>query len=567
MRHRTFEPGVLIVISILIFALPVRAAWQNNGVKVSAGDRNELAPRIAPDTTGGAYIAWLQHFVSSMQHPSIFVQKIDTNGNLLWGGGRMLTPDSLYAWEPVDIAPDGAGGALVVWSDGRENATYSQDIYAQRLDASGNRLWAYWGAVVYAGTDVQNYPLIVSDGAGGAIIVWRDDAAGDYDLRAQRLDASGSRLWPLDGVLVCDDPADQLRHRIATDGAGGVIVVWDDDRVVSDQNVYAQRLDAGGTVQWGPAGIPICTEAGQQTFPQLVSDEAGGAIITWEESTRNGLYAQHVDAGGDTLWAADGLVIYSYYIGGRTDPQIAPDGSGGAVLCWNDGRTPRGIYAQRIDGAGGLLWNGDGVMICTAIASQYDPQIASDGKGGAAVAWQENRNISYLGDVYARTVDAYGNVQGPVTGTAICTDVENQMDIRITTDSAGGGIVSWRDNRDAATTWNDIYAGRVYFNGSTDADPAESPRAAFLSQNHPNPFNPSTTIPFYISERARVRIAIYDAAGRAVCLLVDGVFEKGRHEVVWNGRNSEGGAAATGVYFCRMSTGAIIQTKKTVLLR
>ncbi len=566
MRHRTFGTAVFTVTFIVIFGLSVWAAWQTDGVQVSWGDRYELDPHIAPDNNGGAYIAWVQGFVSSLQHPSVFVQKIDTNGDLLWGAGIMLNSDSIYAWTPIDITPDGAGGALVVWSDGRKSATYGQDIYAQRLNAGGSRLWTEWGTVVYEGAETQHYPLIVSDGADGAIVVWRDynySASTDH-LYAQRLDASGIRQWPNGGVRVCTEAADQVRHRIATDGAGGVIIVWDDERVPADVNVYAQRIDASGTLQWDPAGIPICIEAGQQTFAQIVSDEAGGAIITWEESSRPGLYSQRVNASGDTLWAANGLAVNYYYAGSRTDPQIAQDGSGGAVLCWLDSRTPRGVYAQRITGTGDLLWNVDGVMICEAIASQYDPQIASDGQGGAAIAWQENRNVSYLGDVYARTVDAYGNVQGPSIGTAICSNTENQLEVRIATDGAGGGIVVWRDAREP---YSDIYTGRVYFNGSTDADPAESPNAAFLSQNYPNPFNPSTTIDFGLDRPGMVSLRIYDVSGRLISVLVDDKREAMRYSETWNGRDLQGNDVASGVYFYQLITPEFERTRKMTLIR
>ncbi len=570
MGHRSSRMTVLIVISIVVCTLSVWAAWDNNGNRVSDGDRNELSPRIAPDTAGGAYIAWEQHFVSSMLNPSIFVQRIDGDGLSLWTpGGTMLTEDTYMAWSPVDIAPDGAGGALVVWSDGRENVAYSRDIYAQRLDENGNRLWAYWGTVVYEGVETQYYPLIVSDGAGGAVIVWRDhnyDGATEH-LYAQRLDATGNRLWPTSGVRVCTESANQVRHQIALDGAGGVIIVWDDDRIAGNHNVYAQRIDAGGTVQWDAAGIPICTEVHQQTFARIASDDAGGAIITWEESSRNGLYAQRVNANGDTLWAANGLVICEYYIGGRTEPQIVADGSGGAVLCWNDGRTPRGIYAQRVDAGGNLLWNVDGVSICTALAGQYDPQIASDGNGGAAIAWQENRNVSYLGDVYARTVDPYGNVQGPPTGSAVCTDVDEQREIRIATNGKGGGIISWGDSRNAAESWTDIYAGRVQFSGATDDGLPESPSATYLSQNYPNPFNPSTTIVFGLEKPGMVSLRIYDVSGRLVSVLVDGDREALRYSETWDGRDLRGNDVASGVYFYRLITPEFERTRKMTLIR
>ncbi len=112
-------------------------------------------------------------------------------------------------------------------------------------------------------------------------------------------------------------------------------------------------------------------------------------------------------------------------------------------------------------------------------------------------------------------------------------------------------------------------SGCYFVDPPTDAGDAEDflPSATALKSIHPNPFNPATTITFDISKRTRVRISIYDAAGRAVCLLMDDIVDGGRHEVVWNGRNSAGASVATGVYFCRMNAGEITQTKKMVLLR
>ncbi len=103
----------------------------------------------------------------------------------------------------------------------------------------------------------------------------------------------------------------------------------------------------------------------------------------------------------------------------------------------------------------------------------------------------------------------------------------------------------------------------------TDAGEAEDilPTATALQSIHPNPFNPATTIAFDISKRTRVKLTVYDAAGRTVCVLKDEVMDRGRHEVVWNGKNSAGGSVATGVYFCRLSAGDIVQTEKMVLLR
>ncbi len=88
-----------------------------------------------------------------------------------------------------------------------------------------------------------------------------------------------------------------------------------------------------------------------------------------------------------------------------------------------------------------------------------------------------------------------------------------------------------------------------------------------LLPNHPNPFNPSTTIRFVIPERARVRLAVYDIAGRHVVTLLDDIRDAGVHSVQWNGLDAEGGAVASGVYVSRLDAGARRAARKMVLLR
>lgn len=93
------------------------------------------------------------------------------------------------------------------------------------------------------------------------------------------------------------------------------------------------------------------------------------------------------------------------------------------------------------------------------------------------------------------------------------------------------------------------------------------PLANKLHQNHPNPFNPSTTISFSLCERKRASLAVYDVAGRLVRVLIDDVVDAGPRDVTWNGKDNAGRGVASGVYFYRLEAGEFIETKKMVLLR
>jgi aminopeptidase N len=94
-----------------------------------------------------------------------------------------------------------------------------------------------------------------------------------------------------------------------------------------------------------------------------------------------------------------------------------------------------------------------------------------------------------------------------------------------------------------------------------------TPAMPFLSQNWPNPFNPSTTILFGLDSEGFVQLRIYDARGALVRTLVDQRLGEGAHEAVWNGSDSEGRPVSSGVYFCRMTAGEQAFTRKMILLR
>ena len=91
--------------------------------------------------------------------------------------------------------------------------------------------------------------------------------------------------------------------------------------------------------------------------------------------------------------------------------------------------------------------------------------------------------------------------------------------------------------------------------------------ANYLRPNYPNPFNPRTRIDFYVPQSGQVEIVVYDLLGRRVTSLVDAVLTEGPHSVEWDGTDRTGGRVASGVYFYRMKTGQVTESRKMVLLK
>ncbi len=367
--------------------------------------------------------------------------------------------------ESVSIASDGAGGAIVVWWDLRAG---NFDVYAQRVDASGNARWGTDGVAICTVSSGDYYPCITADGAGGAIIAWKDLRSGvGYDIRAQRIDADGNVEWTANGVLVCGAVLNQSRPAIVADGTGGAIVTWHDYRTGTNGDIYAQRVNASGIAQWTANGVAISTAANGQLYPVITTDGVGGAIIAWQDF-RDGdydVYARRVDAAGAPLWTAHGVAM-CVAANQQVNVAIASDGVGGAIVAWQDNRsgTNYDVYARRALSTGVVFWgDAGGTPVTTAAGDQTQPVIAGDGGDqGAFVAWTDRRSGTN-DDIYAQRMNQLGGRPWSVDGVAMCTAADDQLAPSIVYDDADGAIVVWQDQRAGGA--QDIYAQRVNFFG------------------------------------------------------------------------------------------------------
>lgn len=115
----------------------------------------------------------------------------------------------------------------------------------------------------------------------------------------------------------------------------------------------------------------------------------------------------------------------------------------------------------------------------------------------------------------------------------------------------------------------DDFTGAVVGSVTSVDSPAPAPHR--LHQNHPNPFNPTTQVPYEIGGRngeiVRVRVAVYDVHGAKVRLLVDEDRAPGLYVATWDGRTDTGSEAASGVYFYAMRAGTYVESRRMVLLK
>jgi hypothetical protein len=575
-----------------------RAMWAEGGIPICTASYAQLGPRICSDGAGGAIIAWTDP--RNLNVRDIYAQRIDPDGNILWAANGTAVCSETANQHLNGICSDGAGGAILIWQDERVSTAYD-DLYCQRIDADGNLLWTASGVPLRVGGYLKEWARVAADGGGGAIFSWIDWEAAT--IRAQRVNAAGTVMWAVNGLTVRSASGYPYEPEIAPDGAGGAIISWTDNRDWYD--IYMQRIDSLGTMLWTANGAAVTTDPGGEDWWQhharLCGDGEGGAIVTWVDQRvgASDCYAQRVDGAGAPQWIENGVAVCTTQASAQ-EMDLILVADKGAIITWQDLRSGVGsdIYAQRVDSLGNMEWTINGVALCTAEGSQRFPKVTTDGMDGAITAWEDER-IFMDKDIFAhRITDSGGFVAtllqsfraGFKESAVVIEWALSEIDegARFVVSRAEAGICDFvalpeenleRDGLDFIYSDKSCLPGESYVyevavetGAGTQllfvTDAITTPAAQLtLHQNHPNPFNPSTTFSFYLPRRCRVTLTIYDAAGVEIRRLVDDELEAGAYSEEWNGTNAAGNLVGSGVYFCRLSAGKETVSRKMILLR
>lgn len=472
MRRRLWFQFLLSVFFLVIVFAPMHshAAWSNDPrintpISTAVGEQN--FQQTTTDGNGGAIIVWQDSRAGTWLSYGIYARRVDANGNVLWEQDGVAIHTGEYQHYGPQIASDGAGGAIIAWHDKRNNGD-SADLYVQRIDATGALQWPAGGVRINLRTGAAQAVQLVSDDSGGAILVWQETLANygsDYRLYAQRINSAGIVQWPID-LDLCTAAETPQFPQMVSDGSGGAVIMWLDFRD-NTNDVYAQRIDAEGNLLWPSDGVNIYTNgAYNSVYRALVSDDSGGAIFAWQDGHTgdpvNDIHAQRVDASGIVKWAPNGVGISTVAGSSQVYPAMLGDGSGGAIIAWQDDRNGNyDIFAQRVDATGTVQWTPDGVPVSTAAGDQWQPQIASDGVGGAIIIWYGESG----GGIYAQRINSNGNVQWTPNDVAIATSDCQKQTYNIISDGNSGAIVTWGDYRVCHDREIDIYAQKVLANG------------------------------------------------------------------------------------------------------
>jgi hypothetical protein len=468
-----------------------------------------------------------------------FVAKFDPNGNLLWvhqlGDVR---PDR--AW---DVTTDLVGNVIVV---GHMSAGMNdQDAIIAKYAPDGTEKWfKRFGA----GDMHYQTAISVSVNLSKEIFV-----AGEFD---GAFSLGGATLQPTGGVTFFLAKFDQNGNHL-----------W--SKALLTRTPYAYNL----------SGLATGSD-GQTTFTGVLLDslDLGNGVLTSAGSYD--IFLGRFDTDGNALWSkrfgdAQDQIVQALAINGTNQIALAA-ATNGSVNFGGGTLTAAGDYEPVIavlNASGNHVWskiyNGSSNQYATSLtwASNNDLLVVCRGTGTLDFGGGPRTIAGPISGVWlTRLYGTSGTHRWSTTYVA-----SGGMDAQIEENSGhlfmAGGVGGSIDFGGGQTTgepdYDDLYLARF---GDALTNVPSRISVTQLGQNIPNPFNPTTSIPFTLPASARVRINVYSTSGALVTTLDAGVQPAGTHSITWNGRDARGQSVASGVYFYRLE-GSAEAPRKMLLLK
>ena len=524
-----------------------------------------IEPRMVSDGDGGAIVVATSFTI----RPRIFAQRVDKYGNILWDpnlqgiqisnvGDQQALPGSLE--KSPQVISDGAGGVYVAfnayWVVGYYSEPpeemYTVRTYIQRIDRDGNRRFGQEGIpLLYRApidTSFQMLIALVTDGRGGAYVVFEEKRSLKEGKYINRIDSLGTKLWG-DGIKLPTFRLDpQVELICYSDGEGGLNIYVLIPETLPRFSDRFLKINSNGEITLDreiEIGVP---PFGLSPFYDFVSQN-GEAIFVWQDFRSDTIRVQKIDTEGNTLWGQIPIVLdlkwpYSVFF------FVTSDQSGGMFVLYP---SSEGSKLKHIGSDGNITWErktgGNGLVF--------------DRFGGLILS------IPASGNSLLQRFDFVGTPLWSSGGVVYTTRRPESPPVLIS-DGTQGAIIAWYEIVPDRGIWmqqvnKEGSLGIVTHVGSSSA--IDVPVNFVLHQNYPNPFNTETVITYELNKREEVSLAIYNVVGEEVRRLIRKNQWPGKYQITWDGKNAKGGEVPSGIYYYRLKTLYQTVTKKLLLLR
>ena len=431
------------------------------------------------DGSGGSYIVWANTtWQDTTYHGVVYVQHLNALGKPTWTN-PVKVADSWRMQNNPRIVYDRAGGVIVAWneyvfSQSGNDDTYN--VYAQRINSAGARLWGNTGTVVTNAAGYQYLWNLEEYGTNGAVVSW--DGSGSYFAV---LEANGQLSNPIQVHASHDSYVEKVFPQVG----GGFSVVYYLETELTDSTelneAYFQRFDANGLALFSNGGIKFAT--GYEDGPDieiydLVSDGSGGIYYLTLNYDNNQLFLQHITSNGTFTFGPEyGTLLSSSAIERASLVQVS---TGGVIVLWlkevatqtlakgfaatSAVKPPYGLFAQQISSNGTKLWGENGVTVkASGVSDQSDWQGIIDGTGNLLIVYPGTSNNGH--SLYAQKISPTGSLLWPTNGILIDEGGVERSDVAITLVD-NKLIVLWGENETMSGS-TDLFSNIVNPDGTT----------------------------------------------------------------------------------------------------
>lgn len=343
-----------VVVTASRIALDGTQVWGPDGVQPSLTGPFIGAIRVAGTTDGRIAVGWYNGNAAR-------VVKLDTDGDELWATDIGSAPTGDFTVSDL-VVSDGARstGEVVVLMTTIGGFSTPRHLYAQKLDADGNLMWAA-PSEIHTGSSLQigNFPGGVTDGAGGIVTAWYETSP--LDVRAQHVDADGVIQFPAGGAQASTDAtSNRVSPNAAYDASTGeTYVFWHELTALQEPiGVYGQKFNTAGLRQWTDTGISIFDSTSETTQARTLLHENGAQVYFAERLTPTvqRLLGAFVDSdGGIETAVSDETFDLSTAESSKSRLTAIRTSDDMAVLLWQDNRSgTEDLYAQNVNADGSL---------------------------------------------------------------------------------------------------------------------------------------------------------------------------------------------------------------------
>ena len=592
----------------------------SQALQVAQFDGRLYDPLLFNQNNAQIFLCWSEQ---KFRNVDIRYQILDsTNQPVLSAGGEIA-----YAGISGEVchvkANRAANGTAITWEENE-----SQTIYLELFDTSGTTTFENGIQIAELDFSYQKSHVTAYDDLNENLIIgWLAETDVERKIFLQAVTADGSLLWDENGLPVTSSDWEQYNLSLCTDD-GYTYVGWteyDGDFMDPTVEVFSNKLDAGGNLLWGDAGVQISNFDGEDVMITFAGTLIIWANATWPESS---LYCKLLDENGNTAagWEEAGnLLVAGYFASSHPAGVQVP---GGYIIIWvEENNNNYELMGQMISDSGETLWEDDGIFLADVdYAYASKPKLFYD--DGLYLGW--NDMIDYLETVCLQKFDLNGNALWTNNGITIeagrnadfarigehilvvydyfdvfqyynigaklfnesgqelwqidlCNELYDQIKPSLTRQDDNHLVIAWSDNRSGifdlyygSPMFTSIYAQQVYVEPTYSPDEILEAITAKLHQNYPNPFNPSTTISFNLTAKDAkgAKIDIYNLKGQKIKTMdcsnsftADARDSRSTYSVVWDGTDDHNKLVSSGIYFYKLKSGDFEETRKCLLMK